>query len=127
MLLSDSPDCNIDRTFTSTFYIPDKVTKVNQVTRINRNPIYLAREYKQMINNGQVKNQSGLARKLGISRVRIQQILSLLNLDFLIIQELEKLGDPLKSNIITKRMLRPYAKKLYQKQKELTNSLRTFS
>ena len=127
MLLSDSPDCNIDRTFTSTFYIPDKVTKVNQVTRINRNPIYLAREYKQMINNGQVKNQSGLARKLGISRVRIQQILSLLNLDFLIIQELEKLGDPLKSNIITKRMLRPYAKKLYQEQKELTNSLRTFS
>jgi len=127
MLLSDSPDCNIDRTFTSTFYIPDKVTKVNQVTRINRNPIYLAREYKQMINNGQVKNQSGLARKLGISRVRIQQILSLLNLDFSIIQELEKLGDPLKSNIITKRMLRPYAKKLYQEQKELTNSLRTFS
>ena len=45
--------------------------KANQITRIYRNPIFLAREYKQMINNGQVKNQSVLARKLGISRVRI--------------------------------------------------------
>ena len=75
MLLSDSPDCNIDRTFTSTFYIPDKVTKVNQVTRINRNPIYLAREYKQMINNGQVKNHSTnskliKSRFLDYSRIR---------------------------------------------------------
>jgi DNA-binding transcriptional regulator LsrR (DeoR family) len=34
-----------------------------------------------MIDNGQVKNQSGLARKLGISRVRVHQILSLLKLD----------------------------------------------
>jgi hypothetical protein len=62
-----------------------------------------------MIDNGQVKNQSGLAHKLGISRVRIHQILSLLKFDSLILQELEKLGDPLKAKIITKRMLRPYS------------------
>ncbi len=38
-----------------------------------------------MIDNGQVKNQSDLARKLGISKARVTQILSLLKLDSLII------------------------------------------
>ena len=112
-----SPDCSIDRTFISTFHFPRKVTKAIQIVRIYRNPIYLAREYKQMIDNRQVKNQSGLACKLGISRVRIHQILSLLKLDPLIIQELEKLGDPLKSKIITERMLRPYINKSIQEQR----------
>jgi hypothetical protein len=67
-----------------------------------------------MIYNGQVKNQSDLAHKLGISRLRIHQILSLLKLDSLNIQELEKLGDPLKAKIITERMLRPYANQSLQ-------------
>ena len=49
-----------------------------------------------MIDNGQVKNQSGLACKLAVSRVRIHQILGLLKIDSLIIQELEKFGNPLK-------------------------------
>ena len=110
-LLSGSPDCSVDRTFTSTFYFPHKSTKTKQISRIYRNPTYLARKYKRMIDHGQVKNQSCLARKLGISRARIHQILSLLKLDSLIIQELEKFGDPLKSKIITERLLRPYINK----------------
>jgi hypothetical protein len=126
MELSGSPDWNIDRTFTSTFYFPHKVTKANQIKHIYRNPIYLARDYKQMIDNGQVKNQSGLARKLGISRVRICQILNLLKLDSLIIQELEKFGDPLEAKIITERMLRPYVNKSSQEQKALLNILKPF-
>ena len=77
-----------------------------------------------MIDNGQVRNQSELARKLGISRVRIHQILSLLKLDSLIIQELEKLGDPLKSKIVSERMMRPYVYKSQQEQKVLPNILK---
>ena len=123
--LSGSPDCNIGRTFISTFHFPKKVTKANPITRIYRNPIYIAKEYKEMIDNSQVKNQSGLARKLGISRVRIHQILSLLKLDSLIIQELEKLGDPLKSKIITERKLRPYVNKSFREQKKLLYILKT--
>jgi hypothetical protein len=72
-----------------------------------------------MIDNGQVKNQSGLARKLRISRVRIHQILNLLKLNPLVIQELEKLGDPIKSKFITERTLRPYVNKSFREQKEL--------
>ncbi len=78
-----------------------------------------------MIDNGQVKNQSSLARKLGISRVRIHQILNLLKLDSLIIQELKRLGDPLKSRIITERMLRPHVNKSSKEQKDLHYTLNT--
>jgi len=42
----------------------------------------------------------------------------------LIIQELEKLGDPLKSRIITERMLRLYVNKSIQEQKDLLNILK---
>ena len=121
--LASSPDCNIDRTFTSTFYFPYLVKKINQIKHVYRNPIYLAREYKKMIDKGQVKNQSDLARKLAISRVRICQILNLLKLNPLVVQELEKLGDPLKSKIITERMLRPYVNKSSKEQKTLLNIL----
>ena len=78
-----------------------------------------------MINKGEVKNQSELAKFKGISRARVTQILNLLKLDSLIIQELERLGDPLKSRIITERMLRPYVNKSLQEQKTLFNTLKT--
>ncbi len=78
-----------------------------------------------MIESGEVKNQAELARIKGISRARVTQILSLLKLDSLIIQELEKLGDPLKSNIMTERMLRTYVNKSFRGQKALFNILKT--
>ena len=107
------------------FHFPHKAMKVNQTVRIYRNPIYLAKEYKQMIDNGQAKNQSDLAQKLGISRARITQILRLLKLDSLIVEELEKLGDPLESRNVTERMLRPYVNKSFQEQKALLYILKT--
>ena len=123
--LSGSPDCSIDRTFTYQFYFQKSVKKSSIPKKTYRNPIYLAREYKQMIDNGDVKNQAQLARLKGISRARVTQILRLLKLDSLIIQELEKLGDPLKLKIITERMLRPYVNKSQQEQKYFLNILKT--
>lgn len=58
-----------------------------------------------MIESAEVKNQSELAKLKGISRARVTQIFNLLKLDSYIIQELEKLDDPLESKIITERML----------------------
>ena len=106
MLLSGSPYCNIDRIFTSTFYFPHKAIKTNLITPTYRNPISLAREYKQMIDNGQVKNQADLARKIGISRARVTQILNLLKLDKSIIDNLEQIGDPMYKKVISDRDLR---------------------
>ena len=59
-----------------------------------------------MIDSGETRNQSELAKLKGISRARVTQILNLLKFDFNIIQELEKFGDPLKSKIITELSLR---------------------
>ena len=56
-----------------------------------------------MLNSGEAKNQAELARIKDISRARVTQILRLLKLNSLIIQELEKLGDQLKSKIIAER------------------------
>ena len=78
-----------------------------------------------MIDNGEVKNQAELAKLKGISRARVTQIFNLLKLDSLIIQELEKLGDPLKSKIMTERMLQPYVNKSSQEQKEILYTLKT--
>jgi len=77
-----------------------------------------------MIDSGYAKNQTELARIKGISRARVTQILNLLNLDSLIVRELEKFGDLLKSRIITERMLRPYLNKSFREQKELFNILK---
>jgi len=47
-----------------------------------------------MIDSAEVKHQSELARLKGISRARVTQILNLLKLNPIILQELEKPGDP---------------------------------
>ncbi len=63
MLLYGSPDCSIDRTFLYTFSFPIKSTKPSHADRTYRNPIYLAKDYKKMIDLGEVRNQSELAQK----------------------------------------------------------------
>jgi hypothetical protein len=113
MLQPGSPDCNTDRTFSYQFYFKTAVKTSPISKKTYRNPIYLAKEYKEMIGSGKAKNQSELARIKGISRARVTQILNLLKLNPLIIQELGKLGDPLKSKIVTERMLRLYVNKSF--------------
>ena len=71
-----------------------------------RNPICLAKKYKEMIDSGKVKNMAELARIKGISRTRITQILNLLKLDKSITYELEQLGYLMDKKIISERKLR---------------------
>ena len=123
--MSNSPDCNIGRTFICQYYFQTAVKKSPTPNKTYRNPIYLAREYKEIIDKGKVKNQDELAKTKGITRSRVTQIINLLKLDSLIIQELEKLGNPLKSKIITERILRPYVNKSQQEQKYFLNILKT--
>ena len=78
-----------------------------------------------MIDSGEAKNRAELAGIKGISKARVTQILNLLKFDSLIIQKLEKLGDPLKSKIITEHMLRTYINKSFQEQKDLLIILKT--
>jgi flagellar motor switch protein FliG len=66
----------------------------------------LAREYKETIDSGKVKNQSELARIKGISRARVTQILNLLKFDKSILDNLEQIGDPMNRKVISEMKLR---------------------
>ena len=76
-----------------------------------------------MINTGQAKSEADLARKLGISRVRVNQIVSVLKLAPQIITQIERLGDPLLSRIVTERMLRSYVGQPFKKQEKLLHRI----
>ncbi len=78
-----------------------------------------------MIKTGQAKSEADLARKLGISRVRVNQIIRLLKLDTQIIKQIEKLGDPLSSQIVTERMLRPYIGLPLKKQENFLQKIKS--
>ncbi|MCJ7651701.1 MAG: hypothetical protein MUP85_24105 [Candidatus Lokiarchaeota archaeon] len=78
-----------------------------------------------MIDSGKVKDQAELAKIKGISRARVTQILRLIKLNPLVIYELEKLDDPLKSRIITERMLRPYVNKSFKEHINILDILQT--
>ena len=101
-----SPDCSIDRTFICQFYFQATVKKPSTPKKTYRNPIYLAREYKKMIDSGKVKNQAKLARIKGISRARVTQILNLLKLGKNIIDNLKQIGDSMDKKVISERGLR---------------------
>ena len=66
----------------------------------------MAKEYKKMIESGNVKNQAELAKIKGVSRARGTQILNLLKIDKNVTTELEKAGDPMKKRIFIERKLR---------------------
>ena len=123
--MSGSPDWNIDRTFIYQFYFQTSFKKSSIPEKTYRNPIYLVREYKRMIDSGEVRNQAELSKLKNISRARVTQIINLLKFDSIIIRESEKLGESLQSRIITERMLRPYVNKSFKEQIELLNILKT--
>ena len=76
-----------------------------------------------MIESGKARNESDLARKIGLSRVRVCQYVRLLKLDGSVIKTIEKLGDPLTNRVITERMLRPYLLRTTKEQKAILRLL----
>lgn len=78
-----------------------------------------------MIESGQAKNESDLARKIGVSRVRVCQYVRLLSLDTSIVKALEQLGDPLTKRVITERWLRPYLRKPPKEQQSIMRTIQS--
>jgi hypothetical protein len=74
-----------------------------------RNPVILAREWQKAIEEGEYKSQSDLARKKGISRARVTQVLNVLKLDAEVQETVVKLGDPMPPDSMTERALRGMA------------------
>lgn len=72
-----------------------------------------------MIKSGRVKSEANLARQIGISRVRVNQFISLLKLAPEVIQKIEEIGDPMPKRYITERKLRALVKIPNEKQKAI--------
>lgn len=74
--------------------------------RTYRNPIALSREWQCLLEARECATRADLARKAGVSRARVSQILGLLTLSPEVIQATAALGDPMRSPIVTERALR---------------------
>jgi hypothetical protein len=74
--------------------------------RTYRNPIAVALEWQAMIDGGQVGSRAALARRLGVSRARVTQVLQLLTLAPTVIDAIVQLGDPLSEPVVSERSLR---------------------
>jgi len=63
-----------------------------------------------MIESGQARNESDLARQIGVSRVTVNHFISLLKLTPVVIQAVEQMGDPMPKRYVTERRLRSLVK-----------------
>ena len=106
----------METVFRVTFQLPSRLPKPPKPQPTYRNPIFRAKEYARMIESGQAKNESDLARKIGVSRVRVCQYIRLLSLDASVIKALEQLGDPMPKRYVTERRLRSIGKQPKGKQ-----------
>ena len=105
-----SPNGLKDRTFRATFEMPvirynHNLTKVCK--RKYRNPMYLAKEWRRALDNGEYKSPANLARYLKVSRARVTQLLNLLKLAPEVIERISSLGDPITSEVVAEKRLRP--------------------
>lgn len=119
-----SPGRLIERTFTFVAVLPAVSRHRKRQGRKYRNPIHLARQYKQLLDNGTCKSVTTLAKHLEKSRIRVNQMVTLLRLDARVIAEIEALGDPLPRKIVTEHMLRPHVGKPYEEQIKVLEKIR---
>jgi len=92
------------------FRLPDKVCskrkKGTKGQKRRRNPVVLARDWQQSLDTGEYASQADLAKRKGISRARVTQILNLLKLGPEVREMVVRLGDPMPSGSVTERQLR---------------------
>jgi hypothetical protein len=109
------------------FYLPTdekpQRLKTHRSARLYRNPIILAQEWQQALDGGEYPTQADFARKRGISRARVTQVLQLLNLAPDILNAIAALGDSLCSRTVTERVLRSLVHRSTEEQRLATSNL----
>jgi len=123
MGFTGSPKWLERRTFSFTIILETKTTPAIKPQRSYRNPIYLAKQYKLMIESGQARNESDLARQIGTSRVTVNHFVTLLKLPPDVIEAVEALGDPMPKRYITERRLRSIVKLPSEKQRAIIEDI----
>jgi hypothetical protein len=69
-----------------------------------------------MLTSGKCSSPAALARRLGLSRARVTQVLHLLKLTPEVLDVITDLGDPLPSPIVTERRLRSLTRLTVEEQ-----------
>jgi hypothetical protein len=85
---------------------PELFNRLAGSSKEYRNPIAVAQEWQRMLGAGECASRADLARKLGMTRARVTQVLGLLDLAPEVVEALAALGDPLPKPIVTERGLR---------------------
>ncbi len=83
-----------------------------------RNPIYLAREWRRLLDSGKYSSPASLSRHLQVSRARVTQIMNLLQLSPEAKDMISSLGDPVNTHFVSERRLRPLLKLALDQQKD---------
>ena len=79
--------------------------------------MYLAKEWRKALDNDEYESSANLARHLKVSRARVTQILNLLKLAPEVIERISSLGDPITSQVVAEKRLRPLLALTYAQQK----------
>ena len=99
----------------------DLIPKKARPIKTYKNPICLAMEWKQLLDSGRFENKARLARYLGVSRVRVIQVLDLLKLSPKVINKVLALGETFTGKILGEKTLRPLVCLTPAKQVEKIN------
>lgn len=103
---------------------PPKAPQTPKVVELLRT----AQEWRRQIDAGEVENQAAIARREGITRARVTQVMGLLRLAPEIQEHVLSLPDMVRRSAITERALRPIARKeSYEKQIDAFHELETTS
>ena len=76
-----------------------------------------------MIDVGEVASRAELAKRLGVSRARISQMLQLLTLSPSVIDAIVQLGDPLSGPLVSERSLRQLIRMDHRQQESWLNGV----
>jgi hypothetical protein len=98
-------------------------SKALRSSKLYRNPVILAQEWQQALGNRDHSSQADFARRQGVSRARVTQVLQLLNLAPDVLITIAGIGDPLPSRIITERMLRTMVHHSADEQRQEINRI----
>ncbi|HOO77225.1 MAG TPA: hypothetical protein PLZ73_04980 [bacterium] len=84
--------------------------------RTYRNPIFLAREWAEVMKKGNFRSQGAFAKAIRVSPARVSRILGLLRLCPEVREGLSSLGDPFYSRKVTERQRRSIVTLLEDRQ-----------
>ena len=117
-----SPSTIKGRTFSCSFELPLREVE-RDPPKLYPNPMVLAQTWQRQLDSGAVESRAALARKLGVSRAHVTQVLRLLTLAPQVKETVLALGDPIQGRIVGAHALRPLCKLSAKEQRQWSREI----